>query len=292
MNICRTALIFLGVFLAAGILWIGFSAVKERRGDTGQTAQNSAEENSRGSTDESGAGTDRKTQAQLRVDKEGKILEGYAEPPCIVIDPGHGGFDPGKVGVNNVPEKDVNLQIAGLVRDFLEASGVRVVMTREEDEALCDDGQDNMKVRDLKRRIAVIEEADPVATVSIHQNSYPKEYVHGAQVFYYTGSVEGRRLAEHLQSRLISEADPENDRQVKENSSYYLLKKTPVPLVIVECGFMSNWEEAQKLCTPEYRETVAWAVYLGIMDYLDNSSARPQQTVKSCLQEFDGLRAV
>ena len=76
-------------------------------------------------------------------------------------------------------------------------------------------------------------------------------------------------MARALQSRLISELDPENDRQVKENGSYYLLKKTSVPIVIAECGFLSNPEEAKKLCSAEYQEAVAWALYLGIMDYLE-----------------------
>ena len=204
-----------------------------------------------------------------RIAREGKLLEGWSEAPCIVIDPGHGGFDPGKMGINQVPEKEVNLAIAKLLRENLEACGVRVVMTREEDAALCDQGADNAKVRDMKRRIEIIEEAKPIAAVSIHQNSYPEEYVKGAQVFYYVDSKDGMELAQALQKRLIQELDPENGRQVKDNNSYYLLKKTSVPLVIAECGFLSNREEAEKLCTPEYQEDVAWALYLGIMDYLE-----------------------
>ena len=206
-----------------------------------------------------------------RVAREGKLLEGWTEQPCIVIDPGHGGFDPGKIGINNAPEKDVNLAIAKLLRDNLEASGVKVVMTRVEDVALGGTGEENAKVRDLKRRIEVIEEAAPRAAVSIHQNSYPEEYVHGAQVFYYVTSKEGKRLAEALQNRLVREIDPENERQVKDNNSYFLLKKTAVPLVIAECGFLSNREEAEKLCDPHYQEDVAWALYLGIMDYLQEN---------------------
>lgn len=257
----KTATILLMAVLIAVMLGIGIS----NRRKTGGDAENTLPEE----TQETGEAEVQKTDAQLRVDREGKLLEGWTEIPCIVLDPGHGGFDPGKVGINNEPEKEINLKVAKLVRDFLEASGVKVVMTREEDEALCEDGQDSMKVRDLKRRIAIIEEAEPCAAVSIHQNSYPQESVHGAQVFYYVTSVEGKKLAENLQGRLSRELDPENNRQVKENSSYYLLKKTGVPLVIVECGFLSNWEEAEKLCTAEYQEEVAWAVYLGIMDYLD-----------------------
>jgi len=204
-----------------------------------------------------------------RIAREGKLLEGWTEAPCIVIDPGHGGFDPGKMGINQMPEKDVNLAIAKMLRDDLEACGVRVVMTREEDCALCDEGAENAKVQDMKRRIEIIEEAKPIAAVSIHQNSYPESYVKGAQVFYYVDSKEGMELAESLQARLIAELDPENGRKIKDNNSYYLLKKTSVPIVIAECGFLSNWEEAEKLSEPEWQEEVAWALYLGIMDYLE-----------------------
>lgn len=152
----------------------------------------------------------------------------------IVIDAGHGGDDPGKVGINGANEKDVNLRIAELLKVFLEANDIEVVMTRESDEGLYDPEASNKKVQDMKRRIERIDEAAPVLTVSIHQNSYPEEYVHGAQVFYYTGSVQGQQLAEYIQKQLVDRADPENKRQAKANDSYYLLKKTDVPIVIVE----------------------------------------------------------
>lgn len=191
------------------------------------------------------------------------------EAPCVVIDAGHGGMDSGKVGINGALEKDINLEIAYKLKEFLEANDIRVVMTRETDEGLYDADASNKKVQDMKRRIALIEEAQPVLTVSIHQNSYPEEYVHGAQVFYYSTSEEGKRLAELLQNQLIKRVDPENTRQVKANDSYYLLKKTATPIVIAECGFLSNAAEAEKLCTEEYQEKVAWAIHIGILQYIN-----------------------
>lgn len=191
------------------------------------------------------------------------------EKLCVVIDAGHGGMDPGKVGINGELEKEINLQIACQVKKYLEANDVKVVMTREDGEGLYDTDSTNKKAQDMKRRIAIIEEAVPVLTVSIHQNSYPEEYVHGAQVFYYNGSVEGQRLAEEIQSLLISKVDPENKRQVKANDSYYLLKKTGTPIVIVECGFLSNGEEARKLCNEEYQDRLAWAIQMGILRYVN-----------------------
>lgn len=191
---------------------------------------------------------------------------------CVVIDAGHGGADPGKVGVNGSLEKDINLKIAEKVKKFLELDGVKVIMTRTDDNGLYDEGASNKKVQDMKRRIAVIEEAHPQIVVSIHQNSYHEEYVNGAQVFYYGTSQEGQRLAETLQEKLVSYVDPENHRQAKANESYYLLKKTEVPIVIVECGFLSNWEEAKKLQEDSYQNQIAWAVSMGILSYLEEGA--------------------
>lgn len=201
----------------------------------------------------------------------GQSVEAVQKKPCVVIDAGHGGIDPGKVGINGALEKDVNLEIALMVKQFLEANDVCVVMTRETDEGLYEENASNKKVQDMKRRIALIEETNPVVTVSIHQNSYPEEYVHGAQVFFYTGSREGQKMAEAIQEQLLEKVEPENHRQVKANDSYYLLKKTGTPIVIVECGFLSNQEEAAKLCTPEYQERIAWAVHMGILRYLNGT---------------------
>lgn len=195
---------------------------------------------------------------------------GMSGERCVVLDAGHGGDDPGKIGINGALEKDVNLAITLLVKQYLEESDIRVVLTRETSEGLYDAGASNKKVQDMKRRIGIIEENSPDVTVSIHQNSYPEEYVHGAQVFYYTGSEEGKALAEKIQRRLVEGVDPENKRQVKANDSYYLLKKTRVPIVIVECGFLSNAEESEKLCTEEYREKLAWQIHLGIVQYLNS----------------------
>ena len=150
--------------------------------------------------------------------------------PCVVIDAGHGGSDPGKVGINGALEKDINLSIALIVKQFLEANDVEVVLTRETDEGLYDDNASNKKVQDMKRRLTLIEETAPALAVSIHQNSYPEEYVHGAQIFYYADSREGKVLAELLQAQFLDKVDPENNRQIKANDSYYLLKKTSVPL--------------------------------------------------------------
>lgn len=195
-----------------------------------------------------------------------------SERRCIVIDAGHGGFDPGKVGVNGQLEKDINLEIASRLKLFLQAEGIEVVMTRQGENGLYDEDASNKKVQDMKRRLEIIEKADPALVVSIHQNSYHEEYVKGAQVFYYATSTNSRVLAEMLQEQL-RRLDPQNKREAKGNDSYFLLKKTAKPIVIVECGFLSNREEAEKLKTSLYQEKLAWNIHMGIMKYLNTAVA-------------------
>ena len=204
------------------------------------------------------------------VEKEGK--EDEKERLRIVIDAGHGGKDPGKVGINGALEKDINLQIALKLREFLEEEDVEVVLTREEDTGLYDENASNKKVQDMKRRVELIEETAPLLTVSIHQNSYHEENVHGAQVFYYTGSEKGKELAEIIQQSLLDKVDSDNKRSAKANDGYYLLKKTSTPIVIVECGFLSNSEEAQELAADYYQEKLAWAIHMGVLQYINSQN--------------------
>lgn len=191
-----------------------------------------------------------------------------ADVPCVVIDAGHGGVDPGKVGANGELEKELNLQIAEKLRMFLEASDVKVVMTRTTDTGLYDENASNKKVQDMKQRVQIIEEAQPDIAVSIHQNSYEDGSVRGAQVFYYKGSGAGEYAAGLIQKRLAEKLDPENHRSSRANDSYYLLKKTGRPLVIVECGFLSSREEAAKLTDDYYQEKLAWHIHMALMQYL------------------------
>lgn len=192
--------------------------------------------------------------------------------PCVVIDAGHGGADPGKVSVDGSLEKDINLQIALKLQNFLQMQDVDVILTRESDAGLYDENASNKKVQDMKNRVSIIEERQPALTVSIHQNSYHEEYVHGAQAFYYAGSEKSKELAERIQHVMMLELDRDNARQAKANDSYYLLKKTSTPIVIVECGFLSNYEEAQKLSSELYQEKVAWAIHMAVTQYLNSIS--------------------
>lgn len=187
----------------------------------------------------------------------------------IVLDSGHGGDDPGKIGVNQAKEKDVNLEITKKVRESLKKKGWNVVMTREKDEMLGNPQDGNRKIHDMKARVDVINKTKPQAAVSIHQNSYQDEQVHGAQVFYYSHSSEGKRMAEIMQKALL-DVDETNTREAKANDTYYLLKRTEVPTIIVECGFLSNPEEAAKLTERNYQKKMADAIVKGIIACVEN----------------------
>lgn len=191
----------------------------------------------------------------------------------VVIDPGHGGNDPGGIGVSGVLEKDVNLSVALFLKESLEQQGIKVVMTRDTDKALYSEGASNKKKEDLAKRIQIITEADPDFVICIHQNIFTDSKYSGAQVFYYKDSAESARLAACLQNQLIAGVDPENTRVPKSNMNYYMLKNSPVPIVIVECGFLTNTEEEAKLGTLEYQRKLAWNIYLGTMQYMNGIGA-------------------
>lgn len=189
----------------------------------------------------------------------------------VVIDSGHGGNDPGKIAADGTLEKDLNLAIALKLQKYLEASDITVVMTRTTDTGLYDENSSGKKAQDMKNRVAIMEECDADLIVSIHQNSYSDSSIHGAQVFYYTTSTSGKLLAKTLQEAMVNGLDPDNHRKAKANDNYYLLKKTSRPIVIVECGFLSNPEEAALLKSEGYQDQIAWVLHLGILQYLNLS---------------------
>lgn len=185
----------------------------------------------------------------------------------VVVDAGHGAEDPGKVGVNGVLEKDINLEVAKLLRDYLTAEGIQVVMTREDDQGLYPSEAGNKKLEDMRKRVEKINDTKPDLVVSVHQNSYSDADIWGAQVFYYTHSKDGKDAAETIQE-VMKELNEENKRQAKANDTYYMLKKTEVPTVIVECGFLSHPEEADLLATKEYQKKVAEVIGNGVIKWL------------------------
>lgn len=185
----------------------------------------------------------------------------------IVLDVGHGGFDPGKTGSNGKNEKDVNLAIALKLQSHLEQSGATVIISRISDEAL-----GNSKREDMRQRKELADSADGDILLSIHQNSFTSPKAKGAQVFYYSGSEEGKALAAEVQNSLKLYVDPNNTRQIKSNSDYYILRKPKIAAALVECGFLSNPGEESLLNSDEYQEKIAWALYVGISNYLTGST--------------------
>ncbi len=185
----------------------------------------------------------------------------------IIIDPGHGGFDPGRPGVNGKDEKELNLEIALKLRNYLEQAGAIVIMTRYTDDDV--DGMDGVKhkSKDMVERKKIAQGGDIL--VSIHQNSFTQQSVRGAQTFYNKSSEKGKLLAELIQSSIKEYTDPSNKRSAKSNLNYYVLKATQLPAVIVECGFLTNPEEEKNLNDEVYQDKIAWSIYLGIVKYFE-----------------------
>ncbi len=186
----------------------------------------------------------------------------------IVVDPGHGGRDPGKVGINQALEKDINLSISLKLREYLENNGYTVIMTREEDIGLYNASDSNKKNADLRNRVDIVNNSNATLAIGIHQNSFSQESSKGAQVFYHGTSIESEIFANIIQEQIKMKLQPDNKRLAKSESSYFMLKNTNCTFVIVECGFLSNNEEANLLIEEDYQNKMAEAIYLGLDTYI------------------------
>ena len=204
---------------------------------------------------------------------EGVEIMLRSSPFTVVIDPGHGGFDPGKVGCDGTLEKDVNLAIALQLKAILEKEKVTVLLTREEDKPVGEEGVEISKKQDMSSRVELINNSEADLAVSIHQNSFTNEKSKGAQVFYHTDSVEGATLAKMIQEEIKAILKDNNQRMEKADNTYYMLKKTSCPLVIVECGFLSNYEETALLKEESYQKKIAEGIAGGVMKYLEEKRA-------------------
>ena len=191
--------------------------------------------------------------------------------PTVVIDAGHGGEDGGAVGINGCIEKELNLDIALILRDLLTASGVNVRMTRAEDIMLYDAAvPGKKKIQDLKKRVEIGEENEDSITVSIHMNTYPSPKYSGAQVYYSPNHPDSKALAERVQGNIRAYLQPDNKREIKSaTSAIYILHNIKTPAILIECGFISNRAEAELLCSDNYRRKVALTVYSAIIDHLN-----------------------
>ena len=206
--------------------------------------------------------------------RENRVVElPTSTRPVVILDPGHGGVDGGAQG-NGIVEKEVNLAIAKKVREFCVLFGFEVQMTRQEDISIHDEGKETIRAQknsDLKNRLAMMT-ADPTSVaVSIHLNKFPQSRVKGAQVFYAPRSQGSELLAQTIQDNFRGLLQPDNTRQIKkaDSSLFLLYNNTVTPAVLVECGFLSNPEEAALLASEDYQDKVAFAICWSLLQFYD-----------------------
>ncbi len=203
-------------------------------------------------------------------DSESAMTEA-ADKQIVVLDAGHGGADGGGVGVNGIIEKDINLNITKYLGSLLTLSGYEVVYTRTEDISIYDNGIEGLrkqKISDMENRLEIVQKYPDSIFFSIHQNQYTDSAYFGGQMFYTTNNSNNFRLATIMQNK-FAELQQGNDRDVKLiDNGLYLFKKTKQPALLIECGFLSNPNDAANLNTPEYQKKVAFTIYSGLTEYL------------------------
>lgn len=193
----------------------------------------------------------------------------------VAIDAGHGGVDGGASSKQGVIEKDINLAISLLLRDYLQQAGAVVVMTREIDQDLADanlKGYSKRKSQDMKRRVELIMEKRPDLLVSIHMNSIPSNRWSGAQTFYQTDRPDNERLAKFIQEEIRRNLE-NTDRVAKpDDRNLYLLRMVKVPSALIEVGFLSHPDESRMLADRDYQTKVAASIYKGILRYISGET--------------------
>ena len=187
----------------------------------------------------------------------------------VVLDAGHGGEDGGACSADGIVEKDLNLALTLHLGEMLQANGIRVVYTRKEDTLLYDknaDYQGRKKVLDMAERLRIAQEAGECIFVSIHMNTHPLTSCKGLQVWYSENNTESIELAQRIQAN-VKALQPQNTRLVKpSNGTIYLLRQLECPAVLVECGFLSNPEEARQLNDEAYRAQLALVLFASIVE--------------------------
>ncbi len=206
------------------------------------------------------------------TDKNALLASG--EPSLtVVIDAGHGGVDAGAIAVNGALEKDLNLSLALLLSEHFEKRGVRVVLTRSEDALVLREGDDtapSFKERDLYNRASIADASGGTLLVSIHMNAFPDGKYRGLEVYHDARTALSRRIAEKIRSTVIREHEPYNTRALKAGGSLYLLSHTAIPAVLIECGFLSNAEDAAKLSDKDYQKKLSFSIFCAIMEVIDS----------------------
>jgi len=199
-----------------------------------------------------------------------------ASAPVIVLDAGHGGMDGGCSTAEGIPEKGINLNILLDLRDLLEISGYEVHVTRDTDCSIHDKGVEgiaNQKSSDMDNRLAILNEPENAVCISIHQNQFTDPQYSGAQMFYSDTNDRSESLAQILQTQFQMMLQPENSREIKLcGTELFLCYYCTHPMVMVECGFLSNPEEAALLTTEEYQHKVAFTIFSGLQQWLASTN--------------------
>lgn len=191
--------------------------------------------------------------------------------PTIIIDAGHGGEDGGATGINGTFEKDINLKIAQNLESMLLISGFKTIMTRDDDYDISNSGLTTVrerKVSDLNNRLKLIESTPDCIFISIHQNKFSQSQYWGSQVFYSKNDDSSKILASNIREAIVSFLQPDNKREIKPaDKNIYILYNSTRPAVLVECGFLSNATEEQKLNSEKYQKEMSFSIYSGFMNY-------------------------
>ncbi len=202
----------------------------------------------------------------------------------VVIDAGHGGEDPGAVSTySDATEKDINLRIAKLLGQLLEAAGYQVILTREEDKLVYKEGTTEIydkRKQDLTRRKDIMDNSNADIVVSIHLNEFSQSKYYGAQVFYPPNSESSQNLAISIQKAFREGVDPSNTREaLLKSTPIIILRNLKTPTVVVECGFLSNQQEENKLRSEEYQRKISKAIKTGIDNYFSNQKNSNKENI-------------
>lgn len=196
------------------------------------------------------------------------VVSNLEDSYVVMLDPGHGGYDPGAISSQGVYEKAINLQIAQKIKEMLRPSGIEVFLTREEDIDYAPNGvkgKTSRKKIDLNRRIDIANKAKADVFVSLHVNATATGQDSGAETFYHYKSEAGKGLAELIQQELIK--IPGMNRRIAKPGDFYVIENTSMPAVIVEMGYLSSIKEQKKLQQSWYQEQLSRAIAKGIANY-------------------------
>ncbi|MBO5945319.1 MAG: N-acetylmuramoyl-L-alanine amidase [Clostridia bacterium] len=200
------------------------------------------------------------------------VLSEITDKQIIIIDAGHGGEDCGSIGVSGVYEKDLNLSVANALGDILREKGFAVVFTRCDDKLLYTD-EENIKgirkISDLKNRCKIAREYPNSIFVSIHMNSFSEEKYTGLQVYYSDNNESSSTLATTIQNNVKNTLQKDNNRNPKCGKEMYLLENIDNTAILIECGFISNMEECDRLSKKEYQKELSFAISCGIIEYIE-----------------------